>query len=425
MTPYEVMLSESQERMLIVVHPGREADVTKVFDKWDLHSDVIGQITDTKRLVIRDRGEAVVDLPLDMLIDQVPVRSYDLVEPEAKNRSTSPTVGVDPSQALLKLLGSPNIGSRRPIFRRYDHQVGDDTVITPGGDAALVRITGTRGALALSTDGNGRYCARDPRVGAQIAVCESARNVVATGAVPFAITNCLNFGNPENSEIYWQLAQSIEGITEACNALGIPVISGNVSLYNDTSGVSIDPTPVIGLVGKLEDVAQQLAFRFAHAGDEVALVGPKCDSTSASEFAAIYGGDDGLCPALDLEMERTVQEFVLRANADGLLASAHDCSEGGLAVTVAECCIGAGLGLKSNSGDFSLPQLFGEGQSRFVISFGRDNVEHIEKLALEAGIRLERIGQVAGASRIQLGPVSVDLHEARDAYENALIRAMA
>jgi len=423
MTPYEIMLSESQERMLIVVHAGREADVTQVFDKWDLHSDVIGKITDTGKIVVREGADVVVDLPLHMLIDQVPFRTYDMVEPARNVRSTSPAVGVDPSQALLKLLSSPNIGSRRAIFRRYDHQVGDDTVIAPGGDAALVRIAGARGGLALSTDGNGRYCSRDPRVGAQIAVCESARNVVATGAKPLAVTNCLNFGNPEASEIYWQLAQSIDGIAQACQALEIPVVSGNVSLYNDTSGVSIDPTPVIGMVGKLEDLEQRLGYAFAGAGDEVAVIGPECVSTSASEFAAIYGGDDGLCPFLDLETEAMVQDFVLRANQDGLLASAHDCSEGGLAVAIAECCLAGKLGFKSNPGDFNIAKLFGEGQSRFLISFSRDSVDHIDELVLEAGIRLERIGQVAGASRVQLGPISVDLAEARDAYENALARA--
>ena len=422
MTPYEVMLSESQERMLIVVHPGREADVTQVFDKWDLHSDVIGRITDTARMVVRDGGEVVVDLPLEMVIDQVPLRTYDVVEPARDLKPTSLAVGVDPSQALLKLLGSPNIGSRRAIFRRYDHQVGDETVIAPGGDAALVRIIGTRGALALSTDGNGRYCSRDPRVGAQIAVCESARNVVATGAKPLAVTNCLNFGNPEVSEIYWQLVQAIDGIAEACNALEVPVVSGNVSLYNDTSGVSIDPTPVIGMVGKLDDLEQRLGIAFAQAGHEVAVVGLECESISASEFAAIYGGDDGRCPSLDLDAESAVQRFVLLANSDGLLASAHDCAEGGLAVAIAECCLAGKLGFKSSPGDFGVAKLFGEGQSRFLISFSRDSVEHIDELALEAGIRLERIGQVAGASRIQLGPISVDLQEARTAYDNALIR---
>jgi phosphoribosylformylglycinamidine synthase subunit PurL len=420
MTPYEVMLSESQERMLIVVHAGREADVQEVFDKWDLHSDVIGQITDTGRLVVRDAADVVSDLPLPMLIDQVPLRTYDLVEPARNIKPTVLVYDVDPSQALLKLLGSPNIGSRRPIFRRYDHQVGDDTVIAPGGDAALVRVTGTGGALALSTDGNGRYCSRDPRIGAQIAVCESARNVVATGARPLAVTNCLNFGNPEKSEIYWQLSQSIDGIAEACKALEVPVVSGNVSLYNDTSGVSIDPTPVIGMVGKLDDLSQRLGSAFANAGDEVAVVGPECELLSASEFAAIYGGDDGLCPSLDFANETAVQEFVLKANTDGLLASAHDCAEGGLAIAIAECCLQGGFGFKASAADFSFAQLFGEGQSRFVISFSRDNVDHIEELALEAGIRLARVGQVEDTSRIQLGRISVDVKEARNAYENAL-----
>jgi phosphoribosylformylglycinamidine synthase len=224
-------------------------------------------------------------------------------------------------------------------------------------------------------------------------------------------------------EIYWQLVQSIDGIAQACNALDVPVVSGNVSLYNDTSGVSIDPTPVIGMVGKLDDLEQRLGFAFAEAGYEVAVVGPECESTSASEFAAIYGGDDGLCPSLDLDTESVVQDFILSANRDGLLASAHDLAEGGLAVAIAECCLAGKLGFKSSPGDFSVAKLFGEGQSRFLISFSRDSVDHIDELAVEAGIRLERIGQVAGASRIQLGPISVDLQQVRNAYDNALIRA--
>jgi phosphoribosylformylglycinamidine synthase subunit PurL len=424
MTPYEVMLSESQERMLIVVEPGHEDEVTRVFDKWDLHSDVIGNITATGALVVRDGGDVVADLPLDMLVDQVPLRRYEVVEPERVAVTTPLTEGIDVSAALLRLLAVPNIGSRRPIYRRYDHQVGDDTVIGPGGDAALIRVDGTNTALALSTDGNGRYCARDPRVGAQIAVCEAARNVVATGAAPLAITNCLNFGNPEKPEIYWQLAQAIDGISGACKALDIPVVSGNVSLYNDTSGVSIDPTPVIGMVGKLEDLGNRLGYAFTDAGDEVAVIGPECQSLSASEFALAYGGDDGLCPALDLDAEQAVQEFVLSAAADGLLSSAHDCAEGGLAVAAAECCLAGGLGLDAGGEDLGLPQLFGEGQSRFVISYRGDNAGRIDELALETRVRLQRIGKVDSGGRLQLGAIDVDLVQARNAFDGALVQVV-
>src|SRR5207302_1959358 len=251
MTPYEVMLSESQERMLLVVRRGDAESVRAAFARWDLHSDVIGAVTDTGRLVVRDGDMWVCDLPLDLLIDRVPLRH----PPGERPRDLDALLARDPlaetppwphSEALLRLLASPNIGSRRPVFRRYDHQVGDDTVVAPGGDAAVLRVKGTRTGIALTTDGNARYGALDPRRGAEIAVCEAARNVVATGARPLAVTNCLNLGNPEKPEVFWQLSQAVDGLAAACKALGTPVVSGNVSLYNDTSGTSIDPTVVIG-----------------------------------------------------------------------------------------------------------------------------------------------------------------------------------
>ena len=316
-----------------------------------------------------------------MLIDEVPLRHPAQRRPAGLDRAlAADPLGMAPpwsrGETLLRLLASPNIGSRRPIFRRYDHQVGDDTVITPGGDAALLRVRGTTGAIALCTDGNARYGELDPRRGAAIAVCEAARNVVAVGAAPIALTNCLNFGNPEKPEVFWQLSEAIEGMREACLALGIPVVSGNVSLYNDTAGVSIAPTTVIGMVGHLEDLERRCAAGFAGDGDEVLLVGPVGMDLGGSEYQRLaHGVNAGPRPTLDLDLEARVQAVVLEAIGAGWLHSCHDLSEGGLAVALAESCILGGRGVHVTAPFFALGSpivqtglLFGELQSRFLVS---------------------------------------------------------
>ncbi|PZR77490.1 MAG: phosphoribosylformylglycinamidine synthase II [Candidatus Aeolococcus gillhamiae] len=435
MNAYEVMLSESQERMLLVVPPEHVGMIKEWFDRWDLHSDVIGMITDSRHLVVRDSSAVVCDLPLDMLVDEVPLRHPESLRPSGlsallREDPLAQSMPWTPGEALLKLLASPNIGSRRPVFRRYDHQVGDDTVIPPGGDAALVRVRGTTGAIALSTDGNARFAALDPRVGAAIAVCEAARNVVATGATPLAVTNCLNFGNPEKPQVFWQLQEAIEGIAEACRALDTPVVSGNVSLYNDSNGISIDPTAVIGVVGHIEDVEKRTTAGFAADGDKIALVGPLTAELGGSEYQRLaHDTNSGPRPELDLDLERRVQSFVLEAIAAGLLRSCHDLSDGGLATALAECCIlggwGASIAIEAVTGAVPINSevagiLFGEGQSRFLISHAKEASISLQELAGRHQVPLTRLG-ATGGDHIQVdGAFEVALSDARAAYESAL-----
>ncbi|MDQ6855938.1 MAG: AIR synthase-related protein, partial [Candidatus Dormibacteraeota bacterium] len=435
MNAYEVMLSESQERMLLVVAPEDVAYVQERFVRWDLHSDVIGTITGSGRLVVREAGGVVCDLPLAMLIDEVPLRYPEARRPAELDELLARDPLAQPmrwphEEALLALLHSPNIGSRRPVFRRYDHQVGDDTVMPPGGDAALVRVRGTEGAIALSTDGNARFAALDPRRGAAIAVCEAARNVVAAGARPLAVTNCLNFGNPEKPEVFWQLREAIDGIAEVCRALEVPVVSGNVSLYNDTNGVSIDPTAVIGMVGLLEDVSRRVGATFVGDGDVVGLVGPMGAELGGSEYQRLASGvNEGPRPELDLNLERRVQAFVLEGATAGLLRSCHDVSDGGLAVALAESCLLGGRGADIVIDALPDPRsaesraagiLFGESQSRFLISFATEAVMPLQELAGRHQVPLVSLGTTGGDRLRVNGAFEVDLNQAREAYETAL-----
>jgi phosphoribosylformylglycinamidine synthase subunit PurL len=441
MTPYEVMLSESQERMLLVVRRGEERAIQEAFARWDLRSDVIGTITDTGHLVVRDGGEVVCDLPLQMLIDDVPMRHPQAQRPQHLDAllACDPLAAAPPfdsDTALLTLLASPNIGSRRPIFRRYDHQVGDDTVIAPGGDAALLRVKGTTLAVAVTTDGNARYGRLDPRRGAEIAVAEAARNVVATGAEPLAVTNCLNFGNPEKPEVFWQLGQAVDGIAAACEALQTPVVSGNVSLYNDTTGVSIDPTPVIGMVGRIEDVNRRLTAAFAQDGDAVFLVGPVDAELGGSEYQRLaHGTAEGPPPRLDLDLERRVQQAVREAAQQGLLRSAHDCADGGLAVALAECALSGGRGVRATVSEVEDPRgrppswvagiLFGETQSRFIVSLEKESRVQLRALLDQRGVPYREIGETGGSRIIVEGAVDVSIDDARAAFDGALLDAHA
>jgi phosphoribosylformylglycinamidine synthase len=433
MTPYEVMLSESQERMLLVVRPEDAASVQAEFDRWDLHSDVIGSVTDTGRLVVADGGEVVCDLPLGLLIDEVPLRHPEARRPHGIDEALAadPLAATPPwsmGETLLRLLRSPNVGSRRPIFRRYDHQVGDDSVILPGGDAALLRVRGTAGAIALSTDGNARYAALDPRRGAAIAVCEAARNVVAVGAAPVGVTNCLNFGNPEKAEVFWQLAEAVEGLREACLALGVPVVSGNVSLYNDTEGVSIDPTTVIGMVGHLDDLDRRCGAGFTRDGDAVVLVGPVGMDLGGSEYQRLaQGRNAGPRPTLDLDLERRVQAAVLEMIRTRLLRSCHDLAEGGLAVALAESCILGGRGADLTERLFALGTpavqaglLFGEAQSRFLASAARDQLDAVRAVALGHQVEVRVLGTTGGDRVALAGVFDLELAEVVRAHAGAL-----
>ena len=358
MTPYEVMLSESQERMLIIVKPGHEAAVKAVFDKWDLQSTIIGKSTDDGLARIMDSdgdsGKVEGAPPVSTLTDAPQYRLQGtkaqwLTDIQARDLSELPIPNNSPSEVLLRLLASPNIASKEWVYRQYDHQVQTNTVAGPGADAAVLRVKGTGKGIALSTDGNGRLCYLDPFIGGMIAVAEACRNVSCTGAEPIALTDCLNFGNPEKPETYYQLEQCILGMVEACRVLNVPVISGNVSLYNETQGVGIYPTPIIGCLGLLEDVRKNVGMGFRKPGDIILLLGasePTSDASSlaGSEYLEVMHGLVAGSPSLDIQAEAGLQRACRRLATEGVIESAHDCSEGGLAVALAESCIAGGLG---------------------------------------------------------------------------------
>ncbi|MEA2647332.1 MAG: phosphoribosylformylglycinamidine synthase subunit PurL [Chloroflexota bacterium] len=429
MGAYEVMLSESQERMLIIVEPDRKNDVDRVFRRFDLHADVIGEVTDSGRLVVRDGDRVEADIPLPLLVDEVPLRHPEGAAPPERLRLREQVIDLSDApghqDALLRLLASANLGSRAAVFRTYDHQVQNNTVVLPGGDAAVVRIKGTRRGIALSTDGNGRYCYLDPRAGAAIAVAEAARNVVATGARPLAITDCLNFGNPEKPEVFWELRESVEGMAEACRQLGVPVVSGNVSLYNDTSGVSVWPSPVVGMVGLIEDIDRRLEAGFRSAGDVVVLIGESRDELGGSEYAkTCLGVVAGRPPAVDMELERQTNGAILELAADGALASAHDVSDGGLAIALAECCLlsdlGAAIDALPGGGPPEAALLFGESQARYVVSCPADRVDDVLATCRRSDLHATAIGTVGGDRLVIGGTIGVELAALREAWETAL-----
>jgi phosphoribosylformylglycinamidine synthase subunit PurL len=430
MTPYEVMLSESQERMLVVVEPGRQAELAEVFARWDLEASVIGDVTADGLLVVVDGDAEVARLPVDLLTEGAPVRVLEARPPAPPAPLDPDRLGPPPDDVagiLVRMLGSPNLGSRRPVYRRYDHMVGDATVGPPGGDAAVLRVPGTRLGLALTIDGNGRYCRLDPFVGAQVAVAEAARNLVAVGGRPLAVTDCLNFGNPERPEVYWQLERAVDGIAAACRALGVPVVSGNVSLYNESElGGSIDPTPVIGMVGLLPDHGGRLAAGFAGDGDFVLLVGTTWNELGGSEYLRVVHGEvAGPPPALDLAAERAAHELVLAAAAAGLLRSAHDVAEGGLLVALAECSLLSGLGarcgaLRPGEGVRLDAAFFGESQSRFVVSASPRSMPALQQLARDHGVELALLGLTGGDRLTFDGQLDVPLARLREAWEEAL-----
>ncbi|MEA2684795.1 MAG: phosphoribosylformylglycinamidine synthase subunit PurL [Chloroflexota bacterium] len=429
MNAYEIMLSESQERMLIVVEPGQKDGVDRVFDKYDLHADVVGRVTEGGRLTIRDGGSIEADIPVGLLVDEVPFRYPEARAPRERLELAARPVTVpgdlDLEDAFLRVMGSPNIGSRRGVFRTYDHQVQNNTVIPPGGDAALLRVKGTRRGIAVCTDGNGRYCYLDPRAGAAIAVAEAARNIVATGATPAAVTDCLNFGNPEKPEVFWELKESVEGMAQACRDLELPVVSGNVSLYNDTSGVSIYPSPVVGMVGVIEDIDKRLTAGFKDAGDIVLLIGDTAEDLGGTEFQKVVMGEvAGPVPRLDMAVERSAHDAVLEMVEGGLLKSCHDLADGGLAVAFAESCIFGGVGasigaLGSVHADPGVA-LFSESQSRFLASCAPGAVAGIQAIATARGVPLVVLGAVGG-DRVSLSDsLAVSLDQVTATWDGAL-----
>src|SRR5438552_4040156 len=349
-TPYEVMLSESQERMLVVVQRGREREVESIFNAWDLTSAVIGQVTDDGLLTVVDGSDQVGRLPITLLTDGAPVRRLVGIAPEPPLDLVIDALPplADAGATLLRLLASPNLSSRRGVFRRYDHMVGDATVVPPGGDAAMLRVKGTRLGLAMTADCNARYCHLDPHLGAQLAVAEAARNIIATGARPIAVTDCLNLANPYRPEVYWELEETVAGLAYACRATDLPIVSGHVSLYNDSNGESaIYPTPVVGMVGVIEDYGRRLGAGLRSEGDFVLLIGSSHNDMGGSEYLKVqHGYVAGRPPALDLTREQAVNRLVLAAAENGFLHSAHDCAEGGMLVALAECCLLCGAAVR-------------------------------------------------------------------------------
>ncbi|MGE7843245.1 phosphoribosylformylglycinamidine synthase subunit PurL [Lysinibacillus sp. NPDC093712] len=396
MTAYEMMLSESQERMLLVVKKGREDEIKAIFDKYDLDAVAIGVVTDDKMLRLLHNGEVVANVPADALAEDAPVYHKPSAEPAYYAQfqaidNTEPAI-TDYKETLNALLKAPTIASKEWVYDQYDYQVRTSTVVAPGSDAAVIRVRGTNKGLAMTTDCNSRYIYLDPEVGGAIAVAEAARNIVATGGTPLAITDCLNFGNPEKPEIFWQIEKSADGISAACTALNAPVIGGNVSLYNERSGEAVYPTPTIGMVGLIEDLAHVTTQDVKATGDVVFVIGETKTEFGGSELQKLInnGVISGKAPAIDLAVEAARQQALLKAIKAGLVQSAHDVAEGGLAVALAETTFGAqGLGIDVTLTGSATTVLFSETQSRFVVTVKEENaaafVETVEG-ALKIGV---------------------------------------
>ncbi|HSS45531.1 MAG TPA: phosphoribosylformylglycinamidine synthase subunit PurL, partial [Thermoanaerobaculia bacterium] len=391
MTPYEIMLSESQERMLLVARRDRLGEVLAIFRKWDLEAVEIGRVTDSGRVVVFFEGKIVADLPTRPLSAEAPLyeRPRAEVVPSGPGPWVSEPEPADYGGCLRRLLSCPNIAEKSWIWTQYDHMVGTNTVERPGGDAAVVRVKGTKKALALKSDANPFFCALDPYRGGMLAVAEAARSIASTGARPLAITDCLNFGNPEKPEVMGQFEAAVRGIAEACRALEIPVVSGNVSFYNETDGRVIPPTPTVGMIGLLEDVEKRVRAPFRQEGDVVAVLGETRDELGGSEFLrTIRGRDEGPCPDVSLASERRLVELLIALAAHRKLSSAHDVSDGGLAVALAECAMTGGLGAEIRLDSDLRPSslLFGESTGRVIVSFRPE-----EESALRASAQQSRL----------------------------------
>lgn len=436
MTPYEIMLSESQERMLLIVKPGHEVGIQELFERWDLSVTNIGTVTDDHRARIYDRDELVADVDVRTLVDAPQYVTSAVRPPYLEELQRAPMPQLPPSteagRILKSLLASPNIASRRAVYRRYDHEVQTRTIVKPGaGDAAVLRLRESRKGLALAVDGNGRFAYLDPYAGGAMAVAEACRNVAVTGGTPLAVTDCLNFGNPEKPEVYYQLQECIRGMSDACKALGVPVVSGNVSLYNETHGEPIYPTPVVGAVGLLDSTEHRVDSGFKRPADAVLLLGGPLEvgeeALAGSEYLALEHGMVIGKPTIDLDAESRLQGLMVTLAKTGSLASAHDCSEGGLAVAVAESAILGGIGFQ---GDKDLPRgrwdaaLFGEHASRVVVSLPRSALAEVEAAAREACVPVAQLGTTGGDAVSIGGLFEESLVDLSGAFFGGLERAL-
>jgi phosphoribosylformylglycinamidine synthase II len=437
MSAYEIMLSESQERMLLVVKRGREREVEDIFEKWDLHAAHIGEVTDDGLMRVRERGVVVAEIPTGSLTDDAPVYRRPMATPsylaDVQTLSLPDMPSMSDAAALRSLLASPAIASKRWVYRQYDHMVRTNTLMLPGMGAGVVRVKGTNRALALSVDGNGRYCYLDPYRGAMLAVVEAARNVACAGAEPIGATNCLNFGNPERPEIMWQFGKAVEGITAACKALDIPITGGNVSLYNETDGRAIYPTPVLGVVGLIEDSSMVLGRSFKDAGDRIIVLGGTRHELGGSEYLKVIQRTvAGMPPEVDLQAEKALQRLLIAAAREGLLRSAHDCAEGGLGVALAECSFGTGgIGLTVDVPAIDAPDawalsstLFSESASRAIVSVKAEHVRMVMARAKELAVPAREIG-TTGTSRINVSiegrsVIDMSVGDAETIWDSAL-----
>lgn len=427
MTAYEMMLSESQERMLLVVKKGREDEIKAIFEKYDLDAVAIGRVTDDKMLRLLHNGEVVAEVPADALAEDAPVYHKPSAEPAyyaefQAMENIEPQVA-DYKEALTALLSAPTVASKEWVYGQYDYQVRTNTVVAPGSDAAVLRVRGTNKGLAMTTDCNSRYIYLDPEVGGKIAVAEAARNIVCSGGEPLAITDCLNFGNPEKPEIFWQIEKSADGIAAACTALNAPVIGGNVSLYNERSGVAVYPTPTIGMVGLVKELEHVTTQHVKQAGDIVYLIGETKTEFGGSELQKLMAGEiSGKAPAIDLEVEAATQAAILAAIRAGLVQSAHDISEGGTAIALAEKTFASdSLGVNVTLTGSATTALFSESQSRFILTVKEENTAAFEEIIKGA----QKIGVVTEDAKLTISGdngVLIDgtVEEFRSAWKGAI-----
>jgi phosphoribosylformylglycinamidine synthase II len=439
MTPYEVMISESQERMLAMVRRGHKDDVAALFERWEVPWTVIGEVTVDGRARIYDGDHLEADVPVELVVGapqytREPVRPPELDEMQSLDLAALPDITPDEGRSandiLLRLLASPNIASKRWVYRQYDQSVLTNTVVEAGTDAAVLRVKGTERGIAVATDGNGRYCHVSPGAGGAIAVAEAARNVVCVGAQPAAVTDCLNFGNPERPEVYYQMQEVIQGMAAACAALGTPVISGNVSLYNETGEQAVYPTPVVGMLGLLDDVSRHCSPGLASEGDEVFLLGGALEQPAAalavSEYLRLEHGLLGGRLDIDLDLEARVQRTALAAIRQGIATACHDCSDGGLAVALAEMCMQGDRGIDASTAPAVQrldAALFGEAQSRILLAVPADRREELTAIAQGMNIPFAFVGRTGG-DRLRLWSLDLPLSDLRDAYEGGLERAL-
>jgi phosphoribosylformylglycinamidine synthase subunit PurL len=428
MEPFEILTSESQERMFAIVSPSDVDEVIKVCTRWGVPAVPVARVTGGGELVVRHRGDVVARVPARSLADEGPEYERPASRPDwidvlRKDDPLALRAPLDIAKTLLQILSSPNIASKQPVWRQYDYLVQHNTAAGPGGDAALIRLEDSNRAIAVSTDGNGRFCQLDPRIGAMHAVAEAARNVACTGARPLAVTNCLNFGNPERPDVMWQFAEAVAGIGEACRYFETPVTGGNVSFYNETDGESIHPTPVIGMLGVIDDVSKQVDLAFKSEGDVIVLLGETMPELGGSEYAwTVHRHLGGTPPAIDLERERDLIDLLAGLADEVLMSSAHDCSEGGLAVALAESCVAGGVGATiqpiADAAEMHV-WLFSESGGRAVITCAERDLAKIRKLA--GPVPLTVLGTVGGEDLVIEGVATIPVDDLIDAYEKPIV----